>query len=208
MLFRRRQDPPISERVRIALWPRRSWSRSTKYVKHRVWRLRGSPHAIAIGFAAGVMISFTPFVGFHFIGAALLALALGGSVIASAFGTFVGNPITFPFIWVGVYKLGNLLLGTDGKFNADVLISGFETLWNGIREFSGDVLWGALEILWPLIKPMTVGALPMGIVAATIFYFLVLKAVRSYQLRRRGAVIEDYVDLPFNNDRELMKRHD
>ncbi len=130
------------------------------------------------------MVSFTPLVGFHFIAAGLLALMLGGSVIASAFGTFVGNPVTFPFIWVGGYKLGNLLLGREGEFSANILVTGFETLWSGVRDFSADVLWVAFEILWPLLKPMTVGGILMGLIAAPIFYTVVLIAVQAYQTRR------------------------
>lgn len=184
MLFRRRQDPTISERIRVALWPRRSWARSSKYVQHRVWRLHATPHRIAIGFAAGVLVSFLPLVGFHFLAGGILAFMLGGSIIASAFGTFVGNPLTFPFIWVGGYKLGNLLLGSEGEFSANTLMSGLKTLWAGIHEFSADVLFGAFQILWPFLKPMTVGGFPLGLVAATVFYFVVLEAVKTYQSRR------------------------
>ena len=208
MLFSRRKDPSFSERVRVALWPRRSWSRSTQYIKHRVWRLRGSPHAIAIGFAAGVMVSFTPFIGFHFIAGGLLALLLGGSVIASAFGTFVGNPLTFPFIWYGVYKLGNMLLGTTGNFNPDVLVTGFQKLWSGISEFSTDVLMGAFDILWPLLKPMTVGSVPMGIFAGLLFYIPVLKAVKSYQRRRSQYVLVELQEMSSEEVDEMVNLDD
>jgi len=208
MLFRRREDPTFSERVRVALWPRRSWTRSTQYIKHRVWRLRGSPHAIALGFAAGVMVSFTPFIGFHFIAGGLLALVLGGSVIASAFGTFVGNPLTFPFIWYGIYKLGNLLLGTEGEFNPDILVSGFEKLWVGISDFSGDVLLGAFDILWPLLKPMTVGGVLMGILAGMLFYLPVLKAVKSYQRRRSQFVLVELEEVSGLDADELVDSND
>jgi len=205
MLFRRRENASFSERVRVAIWPRRSWSRSTKYIKHRVWRLRGSPHAIALGFAAGVMVSFTPFIGFHFIAGGLLALVLGGSVIASAFGTFIGNPLTFPFIWFGVYKFGNFIMGTKGDFNPDILLSGFEKLWKGISDFSGDVLYGAFEILWPLLKPMTIGGVPMGILAGLIFYVPVLKAVQSYQRRRNQYVLVELEEVDTQEMDELVK---
>ena len=208
MLFRQRQDPSFPERVRLALWPRRSWSRSTQYIKHRVWRLRGSPHAIALGFAAGVMVSFTPLIGFHFIAGALLALLLGGSVIASAFGTFVGNPLTFPFIWIGAYKLGNLFLGTKGEFNSDVLMAGFEKLWSGISEFSGDVLIGGFDILWPLLKPMFVGGVPMGILAAVLFYYPISKAVRSYQSRRSQFVLVELEEVNTTEIDKLVKSDD
>ena len=83
MLFGRRTRPRPSERLRIALWPRRSFRRSFAYYKHRVMRLEASPHAIAAGVAAGAFASCTPFVGFHFILSFVLAWVIGGSMIAA-----------------------------------------------------------------------------------------------------------------------------
>jgi uncharacterized protein (DUF2062 family) len=39
MLFRRRESESLLERLRVHLWPRRSWSRSTRYVLYRLRRL-------------------------------------------------------------------------------------------------------------------------------------------------------------------------
>ena len=50
MLFRRRETESWAERLRVHLWPRRSWSRSSRYVLYRLRRLSASPHAIALGF--------------------------------------------------------------------------------------------------------------------------------------------------------------
>ena len=58
--------------------------------------------------------SFTPLIGFHFILAAFIALVLRGSLLASAAGTMVGNPLTFPLIWMATFKVGNVLTGRDG----------------------------------------------------------------------------------------------
>ncbi len=185
MLFKRRDPPTLAERIRVTLWPRRSWARSTRYVLGRIWRLRGSSHAIALGCAYGVFVSFTPYMGFHFLLAGLLAWVSRANVIASAFGTFVGNPLTFPFIWIATYNLGNLILGEEGHFNARTLGEGFEKLWAGIWGLSTDVLRGAMEILWPLIKPMTIGGIPLGALAGAIFYYLTKRAVDAYQARRR-----------------------
>src|SRR5690606_27489557 len=96
MLFRRREAESFLERLRVHLWPRRSWSRSTRYVVHRVRRLSATPHAVALGFAAGVFVSATPFIGFHMVLAALTAWIIGGSIVAAILGTFVGNPLTYP----------------------------------------------------------------------------------------------------------------
>ena len=184
MLFKRRNPPSWKERLRVALWPRRNWARSSRYIIGRVGRLRGSPHAIALGFAFGVLVSFTPFIGTHFIQAAILAFVFRVSVIASAFGTFVGNPLTFPFIWLGSYKLGSWLLGSSGQFSDHELRDGFAQLWDGIWSGSANTLAAAFEVLWPLIKPMTVGGLPLGLVFALIFYYIVRRATEAYQARR------------------------
>ena len=172
MLFDRRDPPRWRERLRVALWPRRSWGRSARYVTRRLWRLKGSPHAIAIGCAAGVLASCTPFVGFHFLLGILLAWALGGSLIASALGTFVGNPLTFPLIWLSSYKVGSLVLGYGDRSFPEV-------------DMSGGLLNMSFDQIWTLILPMTVGGLLIGAVMAPIAYFLVRRLAEAYQHRRR-----------------------
>ena len=177
MLFRRRERPTILERARIALWPRQSWSRSFRYFGKRVVRLTGSPHAIALGFAAGVLMSFTPFVGLHIILGALTAFLIGGNLVASAIGTIVGNPLTFPFIWWSTYVVGNRMLNHH-PHAADI-----DTLAANIIDLP------FREIL-PILEPMVVGALPLGAAAAVLSYFTVFLIVRAYRrarLRRLAA---------------------
>lgn len=89
MLFKRRREASVLEKIRVFLWPRRSWSRSVNYVMLRVNRLSGSAHTIALGCAAGIFVSFTPYLGFHFIIAATIAFIIGGNLLASALGTFL-----------------------------------------------------------------------------------------------------------------------
>ena len=74
----------------------------------------GTSGSIAIGVASGVAASFLPFIGLHFLIAALIALLLRGNVLASAIGTFFGNPWTFLFIWVSDYRVGLWLLQQSG----------------------------------------------------------------------------------------------
>ena len=184
MLFKRREPPSWLERLRIALWPRRSWRRSTQYIFNRISRLRGTPHTIAIGCAVGAFVSCTPYLGFHFIIAGLLAWILGGSIIASALGTFFGNPITFPLIWLSTFKSGCWLLGIKENFEATSLKLGFKKLWEGIGSFSLDIFIGAMETLWPFLKPMTVGAVPLGLIVGIGCYYFARKMVEAYQMRR------------------------
>lgn len=172
MLFRRREAESFLERLRVHLWPRRSWSRSTRYIVHRVRRLTATPHAVALGFAAGVFAATTPFIGTHMVMAALLAWIIGGSIVAAILGTFVGNPLTYPLFWFGTYEVGHLMLGG----NADK-----ERI-----DLSGGIFHTSLDQLWPLLKPMSLGALPLGLALAALSYALVKPMVNAYQHRRRA----------------------
>ncbi|WP_108659032.1 DUF2062 domain-containing protein [Acuticoccus kandeliae] len=151
--------------MRVALWPRRSFGRSFSYYKHRVLRLQASPHAIAAGVAAGVFASFTPFVGLHFLLSFAVAWVIGGSMIAAAFGTAVGNPLTFPFIWLSSFQLGELVLGA-GDVPSPLHF-----------ELSFDLLWNSFSTLWPTLKLMLIGGTLIGLVVGGIFYFVVRSAV-------------------------------
>src|SRR5215207_1487138 len=115
MLFKRRQTPGYWERFKLWLWPRVSWRRSALYYLKRILRLSGTPYAIAMGAAVGAAVSFTPFIGFHFILAFLIAWPLRGNMIAGAIGTCVGNPLTFPLIWATTYELGHLIMNQEGR---------------------------------------------------------------------------------------------
>ena len=172
MLFKQRLEPRIREKVRIFLWPRRSWRRSIDYLRKRVIRLSATPHVIALGFAAGAFASCTPFVGFHFIIAAAIAFVIGGNVIASAIGTAVGNPITFPFIWASTFNIGAMLLpGMKVEFKPG--------------DLSYDFFTQSLESVLPIFSRMLVGAVPLGLVVGGVCYVVVRGLVRAYQERRR-----------------------
>jgi hypothetical protein len=137
----------------------------------RVKRMPGTPHSIAAGFACGTAISFTPFVGLHLIGALGLALLVRGNYIAAWVGTLVGNPWTFPFIWIFTYQLGQFLLGHDVASHPDV-ISGWT--FDYLKQEIGRVIW-----------PMTVGGVPTGILAGLAVYFPMARGIAGFQEARR-----------------------
>jgi uncharacterized protein len=171
MLFKRRQTESLLERLRVHLWPRRSWGRSSRYVVYRLRRLSATPHAIALGFAAGTFAAVTPYIGTHLIMAALIAWVIGGSIVASVLGTFLGNPLTYPFLWYASYEVGNVLLG--GKATKKTI------------DLSQGLFHSSFDHLWPILKPMSLGCIPVGIAVATACYFLVRPMVEAYQHRRR-----------------------
>ena len=181
-LFRRREKLSRWARLRRFVWPRMGWGRILRYWTFKLKRLQGSPYAIACGFACGAAVSFTPFIGFHFILAAVLAWVMRGNVIAAAIGTAVGNPWTFPFIWAGIMWIGTWILGYERGQDLPA-----ELTFGAIFEQPGTVL-----------LPMLVGGLPTGVIVWLLFFFPIRRVVGNYQhhrqarrLRRRRVLDEE-----------------
>ena len=179
---------PLSPLTRAAefVWPRRGFTRGWGYLWRRVQRIKGSPHAIAAGVAAGAAVSFLPFIGLHFVLAVLSALILRGSMIAAMIGTVVGNPWTFPFIWIATYRLGRWLDIGEGKAIAEGSIgarlkAAFDALWEGSFEL-------ALKDGWSVLAPMLAGGLIIGALVGGLLYLLVRKAAATYQASRKARI--------------------
>ena len=172
MLFKRRKQVGIWERLRLAIWPRVSWRRSGAYFAKRILRLSAAPHSVALGCAIGAGVSMTPFIGLHLVITAMLAWLVRGNIIAGAIGTSVGNPLTFPFIWALTHRIGQFLM--DDRRNI------------GPPDMERHVLDGSFAQLWPIIKPMAVGALPLGLIVGMIMYAVTYFAVTTYQHSRRA----------------------
>lgn len=176
MLFRSRKPQTLLSRVGRFFWPRGGLGRSVEYLRHRLGRLPDTPHRLAAGFASGVACSFTPLIGLHFILAGLLALVLRGNIVASAFGTIIGNPWTFPVIWSTTFIVGSQFAGQANGMNP------FEAMQ--INEILSDP-WGVLS---PIIGPMMLGAIPLAILSWTVTYFLLVRFFRFYRAKRLSRI--------------------
>lgn len=193
MVFRRRNKRTTMEWLRASVYPKGGWLRAAGYVRHRLTRLPDPPHRIARGIWAGVFISFTPFFGFHFFAAALIARALQGNIMAAILGTFFGNPLTFPLIAFGSVQLGHLILNTGVEaVPASQILSSFAyaggEIWNNIVAMftAEDVRWSHLRhFYYGLFKPYLIGGLLPGVVTATICYYVSLPMIAAYQSVRQ-----------------------
>jgi uncharacterized protein (DUF2062 family) len=147
-----------------------SWRRSGLYYLKRILRLSGTPYAIAMGAAVGTAVAFTPFIGFHLLITFAAAWMLGGNMIAGVIGgSIFGNPLSYPIIWASTYQLGHLILSSQGDQTP--------------AQLGHDLLHKSWEQLLPILKPMTIGSVPLGLAFGLISYVVVHKAVSVY---RRG----------------------
>jgi len=154
------------------------------YYWRRMLRLRATPHEVALGCAAGVFAACTPFLGFQMALAGALAFLLRVSIPAALLGTFVGNPLSWPAIWSASYIAGVWVLGHDPAYAAEHFVETANALSATLRAPSPS-LDTAVVYLSPLIEPMIIGGLIVGLVAAVFSYYPTRQAVRVFQKRRK-----------------------
>ena len=191
MVFKRRNSRTILEATRAFIYPKGGFIRAIRYVIHRMRRLPDAPHRIARGVFAGTLVSFTPFFGFHFMSAALVAWAIRGNVLAAILATFVGNPVTFPLIAVTSIELGRRVLFYRGPRDFLSCLAGLGYAWgelwlNMTAIYTGEtVQWDSLETFFKTIYlPYLVGGIGPGLIAGTALYYATLPALNAYQRLR------------------------
>ncbi|MFC7703109.1 DUF2062 domain-containing protein [Plastorhodobacter daqingensis] len=178
-------------------YPRGGWRRALSYMRHRLGRLPDAPHRIARGIFAGVLVSFSPLFGFHFILAALVAWALRGNIIAALMATFFGNPLTFPIIMTVSIELGNWMLGNSGMMPLPQVVAAFARasveFWHNVQATVTDDVanWDNLSrFFWRVFLPYLIGGILPGIISGLACYYLSLPVIGAYQKRRKKKLRE------------------
>ena len=151
------------------------WVRLYHYFRHRIFRQPGSAYKITAGLAIGASISFTPFLGTHFIQALFLARLLKANYVASLVGTLWGNPWTFPFLFWCSYTVGEAIFALFGATDVILLPEGW-TL--------GYLFSHPAKLLWPMTIGGYIAALLFWPLAYIILYYPVRQARQAYRLRR------------------------
>jgi len=138
-----------------------------KFVEH-VKKLKGDPNFIASGMAIGIFVGITPTFPFHTVIAIALAYFLRASKAAAAIGVWIGNPLTIPFIYLGSYKTGCIILGTSIPF---------DTKYTTFTELT--------KLGFDATMALIIGGIAIGIPFAVASYFITRRLVKKFRSRRR-----------------------
>ena len=182
-MFRRRTPLTITARLRNYIWPSMGLRRTGRYFLRRLQRIPGTPSSIAAGFAIGVGVAISPIIGTHMILATALAWVMGVNIFAAIIGTLAVNPWTAPPIWFATYYLGRMMLGMPilGKANAPPFVSMFKGLTEAVLRLNARLF---VSEVWPLLKPMLLGSIPLGIVTGVAIYAVLAPLLTTIEGRR------------------------
>ena len=107
-----------------------------------LWNQEGSPFQRALGFGVGIFSGCFPFFGLQTLMGVFLAKMFKGNSILAALGTWISNPITYVPLYFFNYRIGSLLLNTEG----DIVDLGHITtneLWSQGWYLSSRLLMGS-----------------------------------------------------------------
>ena len=132
-----------------------------------IFQLNDTPNKLALAFAVGVFIAFSPTVGLHTISCFVFAWMFRLSKIVVFTAAFVNNPWTmvplYGFcLWFGI-KITGMTIATP------------DIAWQSLT-FSS-----TYDILRPYLWPFVAGTLVAGAAASIISYFFIYWAVVRYR---------------------------
>ena len=137
-------------------------------IYERFLKIRGRPREIALGFALGIFIGMTPTMGIQMPIAVFFAAMLKWSKISAAFGVWITNPFTSPFIYGFTYIVGAKVL----ELKATLTLP---------EDFSWSIVKELLENAPVIFGTMTIGGILIGFPLAVLSYYLSFAAVNKYQ---------------------------
>ena len=146
----------------------RRWIEPFKKAYYRFLKIRGNPREIALGFALGVFVSMTPFMGLHTAIAVPLAALFKWNKFSAALAVWISNPLSAPAIYGITYYIGAKVLLIQDGYKLPV-------------EFSLDALFYTLRSAPEIIGILTVGGIVVGLPLAVLGYYFSLKAITEYR---------------------------
>jgi uncharacterized protein (DUF2062 family) len=204
MVFQRRDKRSLIQKTKDSVYAHKGWLRPFEYIWLRLKRRPGTPEFIAKGFAIGMLLSFTPFIGIHFIGAIALAWILRADAIAAAFASLIINaPLSFGVIFPLTYRVGKAFLNLQPRLHSTQMDT-FEELSKQMWPITS---WDHfVKIFWELFLPMTIGGFIIGVPFAIGCYYIVKKTVFVFKEKRK-IILERVVKEKFDSSEADIEKN-
>jgi uncharacterized protein (DUF2062 family) len=173
---------PIRQR-RTVPGDTRPWTEPWRKAYQRFLKIRGHPREISLGFALGLFVGMTPFMGLHTAIGVLLAALFKWNKISAALAVWISNPFTAPFIYWMTYLVGARVLDYQNSYALPA-------------HFDLDALLYIVRSAPEIIGVLVVGGIVTGIPLSVAGYFLAYFTIYEYRKNLRPKLnIEKATDI-------------
>ncbi len=128
-----------------------------------ILNINAPAHKIALSSGLGMVIGFSPYLGFHTLLATVTSIGLRLPIYPLMIGAYITNPITVPPIYAFLYKVGTILTDSSKK----------DINWS-VQSFS-ELMVLTKSIIWPLFVGCHVVGLILGIITYFVVKYLLIK---------------------------------
>jgi uncharacterized protein (DUF2062 family) len=144
-------------------------------LRRSLWQ--ATPRGVAIGLACGVFFGILIPFG-QMLVAILVAALLRGNLFLAAVGTFVTNPLTAPFVYLGAHRLGRWMLDWSPQAEIEATVAAAtrasESFWSQLTNFD----FGTATL------HLATGLMASAVVCGVLAYAIGFLAVQWRQRRR------------------------
>jgi uncharacterized protein (DUF2062 family) len=147
---------------------RRRWAAPLRKAYYRFLKIRGNPREIALGFALGLMVGMTPFMGLHTAIAVSLAALFKWNKFSAALAVWISNPLSAPVLYSMTYYTGVRVLFIEDGYKLPLT-------------FDLDALLYTLRSAPEIIGILLVGGIVLGLPLAALGYYFALQAIVEYR---------------------------
>ncbi len=139
-----------------------------RYWYLKLWRIRESPHSVAMGLSVGVFVGCLPIIPLQTVVALAIAHMFRCSKIAAAAGTWITNPFYAPFVYYGLYLVGRMIIPA------------------GKKEFEPEdlTIFNIIGLGWDFFWLMFFGGLMVGLFLSISVYMISVRLVRTWHDKR------------------------
>lgn len=170
---------------------RRTIKHYNKKVTKRFWSwlfmLHGEPHAIAGGFALGLILAFTPTVGIQMILAVVIATPLNLNRAAAIVPLWISNPLTIVPMYAFSYWVGSFFISGPSYPTVQEKLS---SLAQSLEELDPLALHhhfsAVLDLGFNVFLSMTLGGLIIGTPLGILSYYLLLPILEKRKKTRKN----------------------
>jgi hypothetical protein len=134
----------------------------------RFLKIRGHPREISLGFALGLFVGMSPFMGLHTAIAVLLAALFKWNKISAAIAVWISNPFTAPVIYGLTYIAGATVMSYENSYTLP-------------QHFDLNALLDIIRSAPDIIGVLIVGGLVTGLPLAVVGYFGAYFAIYEYR---------------------------
>jgi|GEM_PF-128328 len=140
-------------------------------IRERLLRIKANPRRVSLGYALGVFLGTTPFIGTKVLIALLTTHILKWNKVSSVIGVYHINILTAPLFYGFSFLVGRWILGSDLSF-----------IFPETMNFTA--IWGAFTGNMMIFYCLLIGGIALGVPMAVGAYYLSMFLLREKPLNR------------------------